>query len=316
MVDAAKKTGTAVFYAPGDNELNDCHRDGSRVPPRPADFYKAAEAREFLIQDTNLRRDTDLTGKHKADSHLLAGNIPGTSDPYDCAFDKYYADKKEGYAIATLEVMGSQWYLADQSGSSSYPNQNEVDPLADRLPMYLNAKDCALDWIEQSASKASDDGLTSVIFLFQARYWAMDQYGSVNGHLPSDGIGAYYSKENLASMTETLTGEAIEEPFQPLYDKLTEVAKNYPDIMFYAVHADSHVWVNIRQDSYATNIGENIVSHQNLMILQVEGDSRGLTMYAGLRFNKKDFQPVTPYQIWSEDAYELPPYGHSFYKYQ
>jgi hypothetical protein len=86
--------------------------------------------------------------------------------------------------------------------------------------------------------------------------------------------------------------------------------------MFYVAHADSHIWTNIRQNSYATNVGDNIVSHHNLMILQVEGDSRALTQYAKLTFDKDAFQPVTPHQIWSEMAYALPPYGHSFVKYQ
>eukprot|EP00557_Chaetoceros_sp_GSL56_P011602 CAMPEP_0176476668 /NCGR_PEP_ID=MMETSP0200_2-20121128/182_1 /TAXON_ID=947934 /ORGANISM="Chaetoceros sp., Strain GSL56" /LENGTH=422 /DNA_ID=CAMNT_0017872367 /DNA_START=682 /DNA_END=1950 /DNA_ORIENTATION=+ len=318
MIEAGKETGTAVLYSPGDNELNDCHRDGSRVPPRPADYYKAADARNFLISDlgVNNAEETDLTGQYKVDFHTKSGIIPGTNNAYDCAFDKYYADEKEGYAVATLEVLGSQWYLADQSGSSTYPNQDSVDPLADRLGMYLNAKDCALEWIEQSAAKAHASGLRSVVFAFQAHYWNLDVYGNVVGHLPAAGIGEYYKPENLAAMTEALTGEAISEPFQPLYDKLTEVAFNYPNIMFYVAHADSHIWTNIRQNSYATNVGDNIISHQNLMILQVEGDSRALTQYAKLTFEKDDFQPVTPHQIWSEVAYALPPYGHSFVKYQ
>jgi len=105
MVEAASKTGSMVLYAPGDNELNDCHRDGSRVPPRPADFYKAADARAFLISDLGVdnAEGTDLTGQYKVDFHHMAGTVPGTSDSYDCAFDKYYANKKEGYAVATLE---------------------------------------------------------------------------------------------------------------------------------------------------------------------------------------------------------------------
>lgn len=128
MIEAATKTGSMVLYAPGDNELNDCHRDGSRPDPRPADFYKAADARQFLISDLGVdnAEGTDLTGQYKVDSHHKNGKIPGTSDNYDCAFDKYYANVEEGYAVATLEIMGSQWYLADQSGSSRYPNQDSV----------------------------------------------------------------------------------------------------------------------------------------------------------------------------------------------
>lgn len=181
--------------------------------------------------------------------------------------------------------------------------------------MYLNAKDCALDWIETSAAKASAAGLRSVVFLFHAHYWATNRWGYVDSHLSSDGIGEYYNKTNLARMTEELTGEAIEEPFQPLYDALTNVAARYPDIMFYVSQADSHVWTDIRQNSGATNIGDETLSHHNLMILQVEGDSRALTMYAKFTFDD-EFQPVTINQEWSHDAYELPPYGHNFYKYQ
>jgi hypothetical protein len=77
MIEAGRETGTAVFYAPGDNELNDCHRDGSRVPPRPADYYKAAQARSFLILDlgVNNRDETDLTGQFKVDYHKMPGTI-------------------------------------------------------------------------------------------------------------------------------------------------------------------------------------------------------------------------------------------------
>lgn len=319
MVEAASKTGAMVLYSPGDNELNDCHRDGSRVPPREADYYKAADARNFLISDLGVSNaeGTDLTGQYEVDSHTMDGTIPGTSDAYDCAFDKYYAHEKEGYAVATtIEVLGSQWYLADQSGSARYPNQDSVGPLADRLAMYLNAKDCALDWIEQSAAKADAAGLSSVVFLFHAHYWDVNQYGSVDKHFPAHGIGEYYNSTNLAAMTEALTGEAIEQPFQPLYDAFSAIAMKYPNILFYAAHADSHVLTDIRQDSYATNIGEGIISHQKMMILQVEGDSRALTMYAKFEFDKNAFQTVTAHQIWSRDAYEMPPYGHAFYKFQ
>merc|ERR1712038_1861602 len=116
-------------------------------------------------------------------------------------------------------------------------------------------------------------------------------------------------------MTEELTGEAIEHPFQPLYDHLTATAFAHPDIMFYVVHADFHVWLEQRMNSYASNIGDNIITHQNLMVLQVEGDSRAVTMFAKLTVNPDDFNPVTAHQIWSQSAYDEAPYGHAFIKY-
>ena len=149
MMEAAACEGKALLYAPGDNELNDCHRDGSRVPPRPADYYKAEDARNFLIDAFDLTSETDVTGKYEVKKHHKTGTIPGTSDSYSCDFDAYL--EMDDYAVITLEVLGSQWYLADQSQSATYPNQDSVDPLADRLGMYLNAKDCALEWLTTTA---------------------------------------------------------------------------------------------------------------------------------------------------------------------
>lgn len=124
-----------MMYAVGDNELNDCHRDFSTG--RAADFYKASDARAYLISEFGLSRATDLTGAFPVTHHTG----PGLS----CDFDKYL--EMEDYAVVTLEVMGSQWYLRDETGGK-YTKQNIIDPLAGRFAMYTNAKDCALSFIE------------------------------------------------------------------------------------------------------------------------------------------------------------------------
>jgi hypothetical protein len=314
MAAAAAIHGTMALYAPGDNELNDCHRDGSQEAVRAADFYKAADARAFLIEDMAINSGKDLTGNYDVEQHTLVGTIPGTRSPYSCDFDKYV--ETETYAVATLEVMGSYWYLEDASKKGRYINQDKVDPLAGRLGMYLNAKDCALDWIRQSAAKASSKGLRAVFYTMQAAFWGRSQFGPVNGPLlGGSSIGEYYNATNLANITKGLTGTAISEPFQPLYDELTKTAFAYPDIMFYVLHADSHFWDEIRMSSTVNNNGTNTFTHQNLMILQVEGDSRALSMYAQVSVNPTKFQPVDAEQVWSEAAYMEVPYGHNYYKF-
>jgi hypothetical protein len=153
LEEAGRLENKLVLYAPGDNELNDCHRHDSGDTKVPSDIYKAAEARKFLAEDLRLESSTDLTGRYALDNHDMSDKIvPGTDQPYSCDFDKYV--ELDNYAIATLEVIGSHMYLDDER-QNGYPYQDEVDPLEGRLSMFLNAKDCALDWIEQSAEKAS-----------------------------------------------------------------------------------------------------------------------------------------------------------------
>jgi hypothetical protein len=313
LAAAAAKYGTMALYSVGDNELNDCHRDGSKVPPKATDFYKAADARAFLISDMSLNNGKDLTGAFDVAQHTLAGTIPGTSSPYTCDFDKYV--ETDTYAVATLEVMGSFWYLADQT-ARTYVNQNTVDPLEGRLSMYLNAKDCAIDWITQSAAKASAKGLKAVFLTMQAAFHGPDIEGALVGpYLGVNGVGQYYNATNLAKITKDLTGTAISEPFQPLYDHLTKTAFAYPDIMFYVIHADNHFLQEIRMNSVTNNNGTNIFSHHNLMVLQVEGDSRALSMYSKIDVYPTDFQPVDVRQVWSRAAYDQVPVGHNYYRY-
>jgi hypothetical protein len=182
--------------------------------------------------------------------------------------------------------------------------------------MYLNAKDCALEWITYAVEKASRLKKRGVIIALQAHFWEYDNNGAVNKHLDSaiDGIGVYYNKTNLAAITQTITGTAISEPFEPLYTHLTNVAKAHPEVFIYTANADTHTWTDVRANS-AVNNNPTIISNHNWQILQAEGDSRALTMYAKLSVNRRSFQPLQANQMWSKAAYDTLPVGHSFYKY-
>lgn len=119
LIDAGKWHNTLVLYAPGDNELNDCHRHASAPPDRQvaSQIVKASDARDFLIKDLNINSGTDLTGRYYVDQHNMCGKTNlatcfETDAPcrsYSCDFDKYV--EFDDFAIATLEVMGSHWYL-------------------------------------------------------------------------------------------------------------------------------------------------------------------------------------------------------------
>jgi len=315
IVKSAKDKGVAFLYSIGDNELNDCHRDGSRSSPRAAEFYKAADARAFMISEMKMdvNFDKDMTGVFAVEAHRKNGTIPGTTKPYSCDFDKLLVSKDA--VIATIESMGSSWYLADQT-KQGYPNQDAVDPLADRLGMYLNAKDCAIEWISHAVNRANALGKKAVIIGMQAHFWVQDQYGSVVGPVTGalDGIGEYYNATNLAAKTLALTGVAIAEPFKPLYDHLTAVAKANPNLLIQTVNADSHIWTDIRANS-AVNNNPGIISNQNWMIHQTEGDSRALTMYSKLTVDADAFNPVQVNQIWSKKAFDTIPVGHTYYRY-
>jgi len=191
-----------------------------------------------------------------------------------------------------------------------------VDPLADRLGMYLNAKDCAIEWISHAVNRANALGKKAVIIGMQAHFWVQDQYGSVVGPVTGalDGIGEYYNATNLAAKTLALTGVAIAEPFKPLYDHLTAVAKANPNLLIQTVNADSHIWTDIRANS-AVNNNPGIISNQNWMIHQTEGDSRALTMYSKLTVDADAFNPVQVNQIWSKKAFDTIPVGHTYYRY-
>jgi hypothetical protein len=121
MVDQGNRTGALVLYAPGDNELSDCYQHAASAVPSstlsPMDIVRAADAREFIIQDLRLNSGQDLTGNFAVVNHDMSDRMNrATCDengnnckPYSCDFDKYV--EVDNYAIATLEVIGSHWYL-------------------------------------------------------------------------------------------------------------------------------------------------------------------------------------------------------------
>lgn len=119
LIDAGKRHQTLVLYAPGDNELNDCHRHQSAPPSRrqPSEFVRAVDARQFMVQDLQVNSGQDLTGLYPVEQHVktqdnLATCLPGSGEPcrpYNCDFDKYI--ELDDFAVATLEVIGSHWYL-------------------------------------------------------------------------------------------------------------------------------------------------------------------------------------------------------------
>jgi hypothetical protein len=120
MIDQGNRTGALALYAPGDNEVSDCyHHAASAVPTSTSamDIIRAADARDFLIQDLRLNSGKDLTGNFDVVNHdmsdrmnLATCDVNGNNcKPYSCDFDKYV--EVDNYAIATLEVIGSHWYL-------------------------------------------------------------------------------------------------------------------------------------------------------------------------------------------------------------
>ena len=183
--------------------------------------------------------------------------------------------------------------------------------------MYLNAKDCALEWITHGAQTATALGKKALLIGFQAHFWSIDAYGTVSSYMPgaADGIGEYYNATNLAAITKNLTGVAITEAYQPLYAHLTATALAYPNLLINTVNSDSHTWTDVRGNSGATNTGSTINSNHNWMIHQIEGDSRALTMYTKFSVDANAFEPVQVNQVWSKKAYDTIPVGHTYYKY-
>ena len=310
----AKKNGRLALYAPGDNEVGDCHRH--RSTNTPTEFTKAAQARQSLVSQLNLNSGKDLTGRYAITSHttgLHGTQIPGSTldnKParfYSCDFDKYV--NMDTFAIATLEVPGGNWFLEDER-TDGYPQQDTADPLADRIWMYLNAKDCALEWLDQSAERANQNGKRALFVLFHGVFY---NNGGSNVY-DSNNIGSYYNPSNLEQYTQRYTGKKISKPYQPLFDKLTALGLQYPNLIIQVVHSDGHKLTENRLNPGANNQGlgpGKLFSNHNVMLRQVEGDARGLTMYARFTTHPTDFQPVTHQQKWSRAAYDIAPLGHS-----
>lgn len=149
--------------------------------------------------------------------------------------------------------------------------------------------------------------------MFQALFYAD------NGVSPfsSSGIGEFYNTANLGQITFDRTGERIENPFHPLFNKFTEIGLKYPNITFYAVHSDGHRTSTARLNPMKANNVNNdgtIVanSNHNVMLHMVEGQSRALTMYSRFTVDPDAFQPVIQKQQWSLDAYNVAPVGHTY----
>jgi len=186
-----------LLYAPGDNEINDCHRLVSGKDTVAAAFYRAQHARNFIVNDLNLRnRQTDLRGKDKVLSHKMHQyRIPGSRRLVRCDFfDKYI--ERDDFAAATFEVIGSHYYQGDER-NKKYPHQNSVDPLGQRLSMFVNANLCSLEWIADTARRAHSSGKRALFFMMHASFYSANGK-SVKGN---DGIGDFYSPQRLGEIT-------------------------------------------------------------------------------------------------------------------
>jgi hypothetical protein len=316
---AAKRNHIIALYAPGDNELNDCHRVASSTSNhtslesiQPADFYRAAEARSYLIQELQLQGDKDLTLQYAVDTHHRFRRktmVPGSNHAYECAFDKYV--ELDHYAVATLEVPGSHWYLDDET-DSKYPLQDQVDPLKDRFGMYLNAMECAEDWIDQSVTKAVTSHKRALFFTMHAKF-----YANIGSETVGHPLGTYYNASNfLHHMQDVANRTNVALVYQPLFDKLKQVAKDHADLIIYVVHADGHRFQTLRLNSHLQNDPTAFYSNQNLVAHMVEGLSRALTMWTRFTVDPNSFQPVSVKEEWSREAYyDREPIGHAWIPY-
>ena len=194
---------------------------------------------------------------------------------------------------------------------SGYPYQDFVDPLKDRLAMYINAKDCALDWIDYAAERAFQSGKRALFFLFHATFYA--KYASVA--MGAGTIGEYYKPDNLRNMTKQW-GDQVGRPYLPLFEKLKEVSRKYNTLHFAVIHSDAHRWFQTRFDPFTHNYRNKIRSHHNMMIHQTEGASRALTMFTRVTVDAAKFQPITIKEEWSQAAYDAEPVGHAWVPYK
>jgi len=261
-LEVMRASGTPTLYTMGDNEVNDCHRAASAG--KPADFYTAESARQFLIDSFFQDRTTDLTGSLNIET--MSAECPFHAFAEHC-----------GTAVVTLEVPGSQWYLADETASR--PQQDVVDPLAGRKAMYDRAKNCTLAWLETTFQKAHSRGLRAVIIAFHAGFW--QNTGTFPGTY-GEGISTYgfggdvWNEETLGHL-----------PYQPLSDKLLELADAYPQLMVYTVHADWHYWHV-----------QSPLRKKNLVDVGVEGSTAALTSYARLSIDTSNvLDPITVREV-------------------
>ena len=162
---------------------------------------------------------------------------------------------------------------------------------------------------------ASGSNKRALFYLFHAKFYEDER---LMEPASNHGIGSYYNSKKLFSNTSQFGSEAaVTEPYQPLFDKLYETALQYPELFFQVVHGSDEAqpvpqhYFTARLLSDVNNRGDTISTHHNVMVHQVEGHSRALTMYSKFTVNKNAFQPVTLKQEWSRLAYNEPPKGHS-----
>eukprot|EP00961_Rhodomonas_salina_P151348 2037324-Rhodomonas_salina.4 len=212
----ATTAGIPALYTLGDNECNDCHRKFGDAT-KPAQFYKAKDARDWVVGKYFTDTTKDLTGKEDV-----------TTQSAECPFNVYI--KKCNAAVVTLEVPGSYWYMADES--KAYPDQYTVDPfegVQGRIAMYQQARDCTLAFIDESMEKAKNDpDVHSVMFFFQASFWT--EKASNEGSSSTFGQKLYDKGSSMPEGSSVpwynATKEAYdatnggENPFKPLADKL------------------------------------------------------------------------------------------------
>ena len=258
-IHAMKDTGIPTLYTVGDNEVNDCHRAASKN--QSAEFYVAKEARQLFIDTFYDDLTTDLTGTH-----------PVMTQSEQCPFNVY--TEVCGAAVVTIEVPGSQWYLADET--EDRPQQNVVDPLIDRIDMYETAKNCTLSWLDQSLAMADAQNISAVLINYHAGFWTSEEGDS---RTASFGQGIFSSGFEGDIWNITTLGYL---PYQPLVDKLVELAEMYPNIVIYTVHADWH---------YFSMLSPRRI--RNLVDVMVEGSAPGLTTYVKFDFDYSQlFDPV------------------------
>jgi hypothetical protein len=215
-----------------------------------------------------------------------------------------YGRTIDSRVFLVLSLFDSNYTQQDER--DDYPYQNSVDPLADRLALYLNAKDCALDWVDYAARTAFQNNKRVVFFLLHATFYT----NSANEPLANHGIGQFYDAVNLFSNTSALGVPPVSLPYKPFFDKLHATSLMYPSLTFQVVHSDSHRFSSVRLHADLDNKKTQLLSHHNVMIHQTEGYSRALTMYSRFTVDEDSFQPVTLKQEWSRAAYDETPYGH------
>ena len=177
--------------------------------------------------------------------------------------------------------------------------------------MYVNAKDCALDWIDYSAKKANESGKRAIFFMLHATFYS--DFG--RKALGSGSIGHFYNEDKLEQYTSQWN-DTVRKPYLPLYDKFKEVSMEYKNLFFQIVHSDGHRWFSTRFNPSVNNGRNTVHSNHNMMIHQTEGGSRALTMYTRFTVDGSKFQPITAKEEWSLEAYSQKPMGHSWVPYK